>query len=92
MISLSTAGETINLVPKDEIVDRKTAKTFNAVAPAKDGKIYYTVTSTNYPFHESIGEMFGAPSGRLMVFDPATKKSKVLQENIHFVNITSLFK
>jgi len=77
-------------VPKDEIVDGKIAKTFNSVAPAKDGKIYYTVSSTNYALHESVGEMFGAPSGRLMVYDPATKKSKVLKENIHFVIIAFL--
>lgn len=79
------SGETTQLVSKDEVVDGKSAKTFNSVAPAKDGKIYYTVSSTNYPLDESVGEMFGVPSGRLMVYDPATKTNKVLKENIHFV-------
>ena len=100
------------MVSKDEILDGKTAKTFNSVAPAKDGKIYYTglcgrskqaliykyrhnlsflVSSTNYPLDESIGEMFGAPSGRLLVYDPSTKKSKVLKENIHFVSLSYWF-
>lgn len=62
------------------------AKTFNSVAPAQDGKIYYTVSSTNYNLDESVGEMLGAPSGRLMVFNPETKENKVLLENIHFTN------
>lgn len=30
--------------------------------------------------------MIGVPSGRLMVYDPATKESKVLVEKIHFAN------
>lgn len=56
------------------------------MAPAKDGKIYYTVSSTNYHLDESVGEMIGAPSGRLMVYDPVKKESTVLKENIHFAN------
>lgn len=71
---------------KDTVVDGKTGKTFNSVAPAKDGKIYYTVSSTNYPLDEGLSEMFGEPSGRLMVYDPETEQNKVLQENVHFAN------
>ena len=72
---------------KDTVVDGKSAKIFNSVAPStKDGKIYYTVSSTNYPLDEAVGELFGAPSGRLMVYDPLSKSSKVLMENIHFAN------
>ena len=56
------------------------------MAPAKDGKIFYTVSSTNYYFSEGLGEMLGAPSGRLMVYDPVTNSSKVLQEHVHFAN------
>lgn len=80
------ADKVSNLVNKDAVIDGKVAKTFNSVAPAKDGKIYYTVSSTTYHLDESGGEMFGAPSGRLLVYDPATKTSKVLVENIHFAN------
>lgn len=68
------------------MIDGKVAKTFNSVAPAKDGKIYYTVSSTNYHLDESVGEMLGAPSGRLMVYDSATNENNVLLENIHFAN------
>lgn len=80
------AGQVSNLVSKNTMIDGKVAKTFNGVAPAKDGKIYYTVSSTNYLFNEGLGEMLGAPSGRLMVYDPITNSSKVLQEHIHFAN------
>lgn len=86
ILCLYQIGQVSNLVSKDAVIDGKTAKTFNSVAPAKDGKIYYTVSSTNYHLDESVGEMLGAPSGRLMVYDPATKDSKVLIENIHFAN------
>jgi sugar lactone lactonase YvrE len=30
--------------------------------------------------------MLGAPSGRLIVYNPETNENKVLQENIHFAN------
>lgn len=33
-----------------------------------------------------VGEMFGSPSGRLMVYDRQTKKSSVLKEKLHFPN------
>ena len=56
------------------------------MAPAKDGRIYYTVSSTNYFLDESVGEMLGAPSGRLMVYDPVKNENTVLRENIHFAN------
>ena len=45
LLSVSThSGEKTHLVSPDEMIDGKTAKTFNSVAPAKDGKIYYTVS------------------------------------------------
>ncbi|XP_057375784.1 adipocyte plasma membrane-associated protein Hemomucin-like [Daphnia carinata] len=80
------SGQVLNLVNKDTEVDGKLAKTFNSVAPARNGKIYYTVSSTNYHLDESVGEMLGAPSGRLIVFDPETNENKVLLENLHFPN------
>ena len=59
---------------------------FNSVAPSKDGKIYYTISSTEYSLDNSLGEMLGAPSGRLLVFDPETNESTVLKEELHFAN------
>lgn len=79
-------GQVSNLVNKDTIMGGKLAKTFNSVAPARDGKIYYTVSSTNYHLDEAVGEMLGAPSGLLVVFDPTTNENKVLLDNLHFAN------
>lgn len=79
-------GENTNLVPKGKIIDDKPLLLFNSVAPSKDGKIYYTVSSTNYHLDNSLGEMLGAPSGRLLVFDPETNESTVLVEHVHFAN------
>ncbi|XP_046452409.1 adipocyte plasma membrane-associated protein-like [Daphnia pulex] len=85
-VDCESSGQVSNLVHKHAVIEGKVARIFNGVAPAKDGRIYYTVTSTNYPFDEALGEMLGAPSGRLMVFNPETNENKVLQENIHFAN------
>lgn len=82
----SLTGQVSNIVSKDAVIDGKKAKIFNCVAPAKDGKIYYSVSSANYYFNEAVGDMLGAPSGRLLVYDPVTKESKVLVENVHFAN------
>jgi len=79
-------GEKTNLVPKGKIIEGKPSMLFNSVAPSKDGKIYYTISSTNYALDDSLGEMFGSPSGRLLVFDPETKESTVLKEGLHFAN------
>lgn len=79
-------GQVSNIVSNDVLIDGKKAKIFNSVAPAKNGMIYYTVSSANYFFNEAVGEMLGAPSGRLLVYDPAAKESRVLVENVHFAN------
>ena len=73
-------------MPKGKIIEGKPSMLFNSVAPSKDGKIYYTISSTNYALDDSLGEMFGSPSGRLLVFDPETKESTVLKEGLHFAN------
>jgi len=81
-----TTGETANLVPEGKVINDKPSLLFNSVAPSLDGKIYYTVSSTNYHLDDSLGEMLGSPSGRLMVFNYKTGVSTVLQEDLHFAN------
>lgn len=68
------------------MINGKATTTFNSVAPAKDGKIYFTVSSTNYYFCEGVTEVLAAPSGRLIVYDPEKNENEVLQENIHLTN------
>ena len=47
------AGKLENLVPADEEVDGKRNRLYNSLTVSrKTGKIYYTVSSTNYYFHE----------------------------------------
>ena len=83
---LFNLGETANLVPEGKVINDKPSLLFNSVAPSLDGKIYYTVSSTNYHLDDSLGEMLGSPSGRLMVFNYKTGVSTVLQEDLHFAN------
>lgn len=47
------AGKFENLVPPSEEVDGKKNRIYNSLTVSqKTGKIYYTVSSTNYYFHE----------------------------------------
>jgi len=83
-------GKISHLVSNEEVIDGRTSKFFNSVVPAKDGKLFYTLSSTSYYSDEWNDDFFNAPingdfSGRLMVYDPIPKKSKVLKENIHMV-------
>lgn len=79
-------GETTTLVPAGIEVEGKVTKIFNHAVPASNGLIYYTDSSTNYYVHEGVGELFGAPSGRVLVYDPAANKSHVLVDGVHFTN------
>ena len=45
----------------------------------------HKVSSTDCYFDEGL-LAFGAPSGRLLVYDPIKQKSEVLQEEIHLAN------
>jgi adipocyte plasma membrane-associated protein len=81
----SFIGEAVNLVSKTTEVGGKMATVFNSVAPAKDGRIFYTVSSTDCYFDEGLLAL-DAPSGRLLVYDPIKHKSEVLKEEIHLAN------
>ena len=57
-LTKSFAGKLENLVPTDEEVDGKRNRIYNSLAVShKTGKIYYTVSSTNYYFHEGVQEI-----------------------------------
>ncbi|MEL0072643.1 MAG: SMP-30/gluconolactonase/LRE family protein [Rhodobiaceae bacterium] len=57
------------------------------VAIADDGKIYFSDASQNYSYGHEIIEIFERrPSGRLLVFDPATQETRVLLDDLFFAN------
>ena len=64
------------------------------MAIAKDGTIYYSVSSTKYPLHEGVLELLstGSPNGRVLRLDPETKESTLLLDGLVFANGVALSK
>ena len=90
-LDLNAKKAKILIDPKDE-VDGQPNKLLNSVAIAKDGSIYYSVSSTRFYLQEGILTIleFGSPSGRLLKYDPKTEKSQALIEGLAFANGVAL--
>ncbi|KAJ0025087.1 hypothetical protein Pint_07587 [Pistacia integerrima] len=59
----------------------------NAVEIAEDGTIYFTDASYKYNLSLPICDFLeGMPFGRLLSFDPITKKTRVLLHHLYFAN------
>ncbi|ODM97114.1 Adipocyte plasma membrane-associated protein [Orchesella cincta] len=59
---------------------------------AKDGLIYFSDAGQFGTFGDSLIDMIGEPTGRLIEYDPKTKKSKALLTGIRFANGVQLSK
>ena len=58
---------------------------------ASDGRIYFTDASSKFRQPDYLLDLLeGRPYGRLMVFDPASGKTKVLLEDLYFANGVAL--
>ena len=54
---------------------------------AEDGKIYFSDASDTYDQHEYMKDILEArPHGRLLMYDPASKKTSVLLQDLFFAN------
>jgi sugar lactone lactonase YvrE len=59
----------------------------DGVDVAQNGMIYFTDASYKYSLSEFIWDILeGKPHGRLMSYDPATGRTKVLVRNLFFAN------
>ena len=62
-------------------------KLTDGVDVAEDGMIYFTDASYKYSLKDFIWDVLeGKPHGRLMSYDPSTKKTKVLVHHLYFAN------
>lgn len=64
---------------------------------ASDGKIYFSDASKAQPHHQGYETMFrdlleGNPYGKLFVYDPETKTTQLLLDNLYFANGVTLSK
>ncbi|XP_047311658.1 protein STRICTOSIDINE SYNTHASE-LIKE 6-like [Impatiens glandulifera] len=66
-------------------------KMTNGVDVADDGVIYFTDASFKYGLKDFIWDMLeGRPNGRLLSYDPSTKQTKVLLNDLYYPNGVSL--
>lgn len=69
------------------IVDDARLRDPNDLDIAPDGKIYFTDSTTRYDAHDwAIDSIEGRPTGRLLVFDPETGKTRTLLDNYRYAN------
>ncbi|EOX90700.1 Strictosidine synthase [Theobroma cacao] len=62
-------------------------KITDGVDVAEDGMIYFTDASHKYSLHEFARDILeGRPYGRLLSFDPASRRTKVLLRDLYFPN------
>lgn len=58
---------------------------------ASDGKIYFSDASSRYKVDQMLYDLFDhRPNGRLLCYDPATHKAKVLLDKLYFANGVAL--
>ncbi|XP_063599967.1 adipocyte plasma membrane-associated protein Hemomucin-like isoform X2 [Penaeus indicus] len=79
-------GEKERLFDPSEEIDGVAPKLPDDLDIDSEGNIYWSDASTNADLSDGIIEMLSDPSGRLIKFDPKTKKNTVLMKNLHFAN------
>lgn len=68
-------------------------KLVDDVAVASDGTIYFSDASSKYNHDQILFDLLeGRPHGRLLRYDPATKETTVLLDDLHFANGVALSK
>ena len=88
LLSLAANGAITELATHHDGVRMKFVDDLDIAA---DGKIYFSDASARYEYGHDIMEVFERrPSGRLMVYDPATKQLDVLLDNLYFANGVAL--
>lgn len=79
-------GEKERLFDPLEEIDGVAPKLLDDLDIDSEGNIYWSDASISADLSDGIIEMLSDPSGRLIKFDPKTKKNTVLMKNIHFAN------
>ncbi|KAG8233760.1 hypothetical protein J437_LFUL003831 [Ladona fulva] len=74
------------LVSMDEPISGKKPKFPNSIDIAKDGKVYWTDSSTEVDLQNGVFALLGDRSGRLIKYDPVSKTNEVLLDKIRFAN------
>ncbi|RZF36378.1 hypothetical protein LSTR_LSTR002974 [Laodelphax striatellus] len=81
-----TSGEEELVVEADRIIAGKPCKLLNSVDVARDGTIYFTVSSTTVDIQNGVFALLSNGDGRLIKLNPVTKEFTVLIDDLHFAN------
>ena len=84
-VDVKTKVQTM-LVPFGLEIEGKKNMLTNSVAVAKDGTMYYTISSTHFGLGDGLFEGLSAGSGLLLKYDPVKNASKVLVDKLNFAN------
>lgn len=82
-------GRKTQLVSPSEELDgkvRRPAKVFNSVAVAKNGDVFWSDSSSDFPLYDGVFGFLANPSGRLFHYNRKTKENKALIDEIFFAN------
>lgn len=85
-----TSGKSEQLVSMTEVIEGKQPKIPNAVAVSNDNTVFWTDSSTSHYLHDGIFSCLASGNGRLLQYNPSTKKNKVLLDKLHFPNGVAL--
>ena len=90
LISIDRSGEVKTLSTKSDS-DNVPFKFVDDLDIASDGKIYFSDASSKYGYGSDRLELFEhTPNGRLLVYDPATKETTTLLNDLYFANGVAL--
>ncbi|KAI5748431.1 hypothetical protein M8J77_025439 [Diaphorina citri] len=81
-----TTGQTEQLISMDTEIDGAKPQIPNSVTVDSDGMVYWSDSSTKYKLYDGLFDGLTSGSGRLIQYNPKTKKNKVLIANLHFAN------
>lgn len=67
-VVLFYAGEKVQLVSPDEVIDGKKPKLFNSVSVASNGDVYWSDSSTEFELQDGLFDVFADGTGRYCTF------------------------
>jgi len=85
-VNLNNPSQYEQIVSMDEVIDGACPNLPNSVVVSSDGTVYWTDSSINYKLYNGFYTDFVDGTGRLLKYDPKTKKNTVLMKNIMFAN------
>ena len=84
LLQLHSNGSITDLSPN---AGRRRVHFANDVDVAEDGTIYFSEASSKFSIDEALLDLLEhRPNGRLLAYDPRTKKSQVLLDHLYFAN------